>query len=80
MEKKKSLRDHQQIASVSLNRFCLLSKNPPQPPVLNNRKYQTGWNNMKLYIIQAGITNKKISFYMHNSDCGGLMVKNAKIF
>ena len=35
---------------------------------------------MKLYIIQTGITYKKISFYMHDSDCRGLIVKNAKIF
>ena len=35
---------------------------------------------MKLYIIKTGITYKKISFHMHDSDCRGLIVKNAKIF
>ena len=29
---------------------------------------------------QTGITTKKISFYIHDSDYGGLIAKNGKIF
>ena len=35
---------------------------------------------MKLYITQTGITTKKISLYIHESDYGGLIAKNGKIF
>ena len=80
MDKKKSLRDHQQIISVTLNRFCLSSKNPPHHPVLNNKQCKTGWNSMELCIIQTGITCKKISFYMDDSDCSWLIIKNTKKF
>ena len=56
------------------------SESPPHPPVLNNRQYKTGWNSMELYIIQTGITCKKISFYMHDSDCRWFIVKTLKKF
>ena len=72
-------RDHQQITSVMLNRFGCQAKTL-LTPFLNNRQYKTGWNSMKLYIIQTGITYKKVSFYMHDSDCRWLIVKNAKKF
>ena len=35
---------------------------------------------MKLYITQTGITTKKISLYIHESDYGGLIAKNSEIF
>ena len=77
-KKNKSLRDHQQITSVTLNTFCLSSKSPPHSPVLNKRQHKTGWNSMELYVIQTGITCKKTIFYMYDSDCRWLIVKNAK--
>ena len=30
--------------------------------------------------MQTGLATKKISFYMHDSDCGALIAKNGKIF
>ena len=42
-----SLRDHQQITFVTLNRFCPLSKPPPFPPPqtpVPNGQNQNGWN------------------------------------
>ena len=41
------IRDHQQITSVMLNRFCALSKPSPFTRVLN-RRYQNGWNNNEI--------------------------------
>ena len=63
-----------------LTDFVCQAKTLPTPPLLNNRQHKTGWNSIELYIIQTGITCKKISFYMHDSDCRWLIVKNAKKF
>ena len=50
------LRDCQQLTSIMLNKFCLLSQTPY--PVLN-RQYQNGWN------IYQPKSNEKYMIFLH---------------